>query len=190
MAHDLIFGKNSRNWSRDVSICGDADDPLVWTPGAVKAEMMRVLAIVDAVNQDASQAIKTGKLTPAEWQQWRQTYLTSHTFLTKASSLWGSNVKVARSHESDALKWRDLISSRGYTPQGPPNLGRPRKQTKNANLFPVPGSEEPALQTQEDTKPPSAPLLTTTNVALAVGGVAAISLLVSALKKPGSAPQK
>ena len=176
MAYDLIFGKTKRNWSVSMGL----DEPLVWTPGAVKAEMMRVLGIVDAVNQDASQALTIGKLTPAEWNQWRQTYLNSHTFLIKASSLWGSNVKVARLHESDAIKWRDLIASRGYKTQGPQNLGPPNLGPQTDIVSPSPDS---ALQSQGNIQPPSGPLFTPTNVALAVGGVAALSLLVSAIKK-------
>lgn len=148
MAHDLILGKTSRDWSLGL------DEPLVWTPSAVKAEMMRVLGIVDAANQDASRAVTEGKITPAEWQQWRQTYLASHNYLTNASSLWGSNVAVARGHEREANKWRDLINSRGGRLQGPRNLG-----------------------SQGD------PLVTPTNIALAIGGVAALSLLVSAIKR-------
>lgn len=149
MAHDLLFGKTTRDWSM-----GAQGDPLIWTPSAIKSEMMRILGIVDAMNQDASRAVKEGRLTPTEWQQWRHTYLASHAYLNTASNLWGSNIAVARGHEREANKWRELIASRGGSLQGPRNLG-----------------------------PQGDPVITPTNVALAIGGVAALSLLITAVKR-------
>jgi len=149
MAHDLIFGKTARNWSAGY------DDPLVWTPSAVKAEMLRVLGIVDAVNSDASRAVEEGKLSPEEWNQWRQTYLASHEFLTGASGLWGSNVAVARGHEKEANKWRSLIGQRGGKLQGPGNLG--------------PSKDPPGIDK--------------TTIALAIGGVIAAGYFVSAVRR-------
>ena len=149
MAYDIIFGRTKRDWS-----CG-SDDPLVWTPSAVKAEMLRILGIVDAVNEDASKAVEGGQLTPAEWNQWHQTYLASHEFLVNASGLWGSNVAVARNHEREANKWRQLITSRGGKVQGPGNLG-PQNNPFEIDKW---------------------------TVALAVGGVAATALLISAIRK-------
>ena len=149
MAHDLIFGKTKHDWSIGSS------DPLVWTPSAVKAELLRVLGVIDAVNTDASKAVEEGKLSPAEWNQWHQTYLTSHEYLTHASDLWGSNVEVARGHEREANKWRQLIASRGGQLQGPSNLG-PQNDPSHIDKW---------------------------MVALGIGGVAAAAYLVSSIRR-------
>jgi hypothetical protein len=102
----------------------DGTDPLIWTPSAVGAEFKRVLAVLDSVNLDVSAAQKAGKVTGSEWDSWYAVYLSGHNFLTTASTLWGSNVAVARQHEQEAGKWRDLIKSRGQAVQGPDNLIR------------------------------------------------------------------
>jgi hypothetical protein len=99
-------------------------DPLIWTPSAVGAEFKRVLAVLDSVNMDVSAAQKAGKITGAEWNSWYSVYLGAHAFVTTASTLWGSNVAVARQHEQEAGKWRDLVKSRGQAVQGPDNLIR------------------------------------------------------------------
>jgi hypothetical protein len=101
-----------------------SDDPWVWTPSAVSAELNRILAVIDSVNMDVSNATKVGKITSAEWNTWYQVYLAAHNFLTSASSLWGSNVMTARQHEAEAAKWRDLVKKRGAAVQGPENLIR------------------------------------------------------------------
>jgi hypothetical protein len=101
-----------------------ASDPLIWTPSAVGAELKRILTVVDTVNMDMSAASKAGKLSSAEWASWYQVYLTAHAFLTSASTLWGSNVPVARQHEQEAGKWRNLIQGRGQAVQGPSDLIR------------------------------------------------------------------
>ena len=101
-----------------------ADDPLVWTPSAVKSEMDRIIGTLDAANADVSRAFGEKRLSPSEWKQWRRTYETGHAFAAKSSHLWGSNVKVARQHEAEALKWRELVASRGGNSQGP-DLSRP-----------------------------------------------------------------
>jgi hypothetical protein len=100
------------------------DDPLIWTPSAVKGELDRILAVIDSVNMDVSNATKAGKISGAEWNTWYQVYLAAHNFLTSASTLWGSNVKTAREHEAEAAKWRDLVKQRGAAVQGPENLIR------------------------------------------------------------------
>jgi hypothetical protein len=149
MAYDLLTRRQtSTNWSLGL------DEPFVWTPSAVKSELLRVLGVVDTANRDMSRAVKESKLSGPEWEQWRQTYLTSHEFLTHASNKWGSNVKIAREHETQALKWRELVASRGGQLQGPQNPGR-----------------EPESK------------FSTTNVALAVGGIAAAALLITAIRK-------
>ena len=124
MSYDLIFRKKTpADWSMNLAAMG-SDEPLVWTPSAVKAELMRILGVVDTVDKDVGLAAKDGKISKAEWEQWQQSYLNTHRFLVKASSLWGSNVITARQHESQALKWRDLVASRGGILQGPKNPGR------------------------------------------------------------------
>jgi hypothetical protein len=149
MAYDVLTKRHTNsNWALGL------DEPLVWTPGAVKSELLRVLGVVDTVNRDMSRAVKDGKLSGPEWEQWRQTYLESHEFLTHASNKWGSNVKIAREHETQALKWRELVDSRGGHLQGPKNPGREPEST-----------------------------FSTTNLALAVGGVAAAALLITAIRK-------
>jgi hypothetical protein len=133
-----------------------SDDPLVWTPGAVKAEMDRVIGVLDAVNSDVSSAYGEHKITDSEWKQWRQTYETGHAFARKSSHLWGSNVKVARQHEARALKWRELVAERGGKLQGPDLQG-------------------PDLRAPSD--------FPTAQVALAVGGVAAAAFLITSIRK-------
>ena len=101
-----------------------SDDPLIWTPSAVDAELHRILTVVDSINNDMSVASKAGNISSGEWNTWYGIYLTAHNFLTSASTLWGSNVKTAREYENEAAKWRDLIKSRGGSVQGPSNLTR------------------------------------------------------------------
>lgn len=101
-----------------------SDDPLIWTPSAVAAELNRILGVFDTVNNDASAASAAKLITSAEWDQWHATYLNAHDFLTTASTLWGSNVKTAREHEQEAAKWRALLQSRGQQVQGPTDLIR------------------------------------------------------------------
>jgi hypothetical protein len=96
-----------------------SDDPIVWTPSAVKAEMDRVLGVLDTVNADVSAAYGEHKISASEWKQWRKTYEAGHAFARKSSHLWGSNVKAARRHEAEALKWRELVAGRGGKLQGP-----------------------------------------------------------------------
>lgn len=124
MSYDLIFQRPlPTDWSINTTIMG-SDESLVWTPGAIKAELMRILGVIDVVNRDVSLAAREGKISSPEWEQWQQSYLTSHKFLTTASNLWGSNVMSTRQHENQALKWRDLIASRRGSLQGPRNPRR------------------------------------------------------------------
>jgi hypothetical protein len=102
----------------------EGSDPLIWTPSAVGAEFKRILAVIDSVNLDVSTAQKAGKISGDEWNTWYSVYLTAHNYLTTASTLWGSNVAVARQHEQEAGKWRDLIASRGQAVSGPENMVR------------------------------------------------------------------
>ena len=135
MAHDLIFGKTSRQFNRDSSM---GDDPLVWTPSAVRAEFGRIRNVLDTVNTEASQAVKDKKLQPAEWDRWFSFYNTAHKYVGKASAYWGSNVVVARSYETEALKWHELIAKRGGSTLGP-------EMEKPAGLFGKLGFNFPTL---------------------------------------------
>jgi hypothetical protein len=158
MAYNLISGTVSpRNFALGCGIpssTSGSDDPLVWTPSAVKGEIARIRGVLDMVNLEMSQALKDGVVSNDEWGTWKTQYLTTHRFLDKASSLWGSNVVAARQHEQDALKWRNLIKSRGGKIMGPPDLGRKPE-------FPI----------------------NTTTLAIAAGGIAATALLINAIRK-------
>jgi hypothetical protein len=90
-----------------------SDDPLVWTPSAVRAELDRVRDVVDTINQEMTQARADKKITDEEWRGWFRTYQTAHKITDRGSALWGSNVLAARRHEQEAVKWRDLLKSRG-----------------------------------------------------------------------------
>jgi hypothetical protein len=152
MAYDLVFGKTNRNWSSGY------ETPFIWTASAAKAEMQRILGVIDSVNLDVSKAVEEGKLSPEEWTEWHQSYLSSHEFLVKSMKDffgWASHVTMARNIETEALKWRDLIASRGGVILGPKNLG-PHGD---------PHSTSPWFLT------------------LTVGGVAAAALLITAIKK-------
>ena len=150
MAYDLAKrALNQRNFA-----LGSSNDPLVWTPSAVKSELARVLVVLDTVNTEVSQAAKEGKVTSSEWVLWRQEYLSSHKFLAKASSLWGSNALAARQQEQNALKWRELVKSRGGQIVGPPDLGRKLESSFN-----------------------------TVTIALAVAGTAGTAMLINAIRK-------
>lgn len=152
MAYDLLSRRRtSSNWALTTTL-GGSDEPLIWTRSAVKGELARIRGVLDTVNSEASQAALNEKITPAEWQQWRGTYLNGHKFVTSASSFWGSNVEVARQHEKEALKWHELFAARGSTLQGPRNLGR-----------------------DEDRITPK--------VLMALGGIAATAMLISAIKR-------
>ena len=153
MAYDLFFRRQTpRSWACSTSIgltTLGSSDPLIWTPSAVKTEMERVLNILDAVNADVSRAYAEHKISDSEWIEWRAAYKSGHDFCAKASHYWGSNVDVARQHESTALIWRKLVEERGGRTQGP----RPQKP------FP------------------------TTQIALAVSGVAATALLITSIRR-------
>jgi hypothetical protein len=113
-------------------------------------------ACPNLVNNEASQAVLDGKISPVEWKQWAQIYKSSHNFLTSASVHWGSNAMAARRHEDTALKWHDFIASKGGKLQGPRNPGR---------------------------KPSDNPLFNKWTAALLVGGIAASAMLVTAIRK-------
>lgn len=100
------------------------DQPLVWTPSAVKAELARVRTVLDAVNQDVSAAAGKKAVSTEEWNNWRQLYLAAHNFVDTASTIWGSNAVQARDYEQQAGKWRDLVRSRGGAVMGPENIVR------------------------------------------------------------------
>jgi len=107
------------------SLLGDAGDPLVWTPGAVKTELGRIRGVLDTVNKEMSQAVTDGKMSGDEWKSWFEgVYTPAHKLVDEGSSLWGSNVTAARQQEQAALKWRDLVKSRGGKTLGPADLGR------------------------------------------------------------------
>jgi hypothetical protein len=151
MARDLFLGQTLRDWSLG------SDEPPVWidTPSAVRSELLRVIGVFDTVNNEASQAVLDGKITPAEWKQWAQIYKSSHDFLTSASVHWGSNAMAARRHEDTALKWHNFIASKGGKLQGPSNPGRE----------------------------PTSLIFNKWTAALLVGGIAASAMLVTAIRK-------
>ena len=154
MAKDLFSGEMvAKNFALSSSM---GDDPMIWTPSAVKAELGRILTLVDTVNLEVSQAVGDKKATPAEWKSWSQFYETAHKYLTRASSLWGSNVIVARTYEREANKWRKLLEARGVKPVGPEDQGR--------------GGD-------------SEPFFTPLRIGLVLGGVTASALLINAIKK-------
>jgi len=124
MATDLLLGKTRRNWSRSVASALGSDDPLVWTPSAVRAELDRVRDVVDTINQEMSRARASKKISDAEWRGWFRTYQTTHKITDRGSALWGSNVLAARRHEQEAVRWRDLLKSRGAEMVGPRDMGR------------------------------------------------------------------
>lgn len=123
MARDLIFGSSSRDWSRgsNSSTLG-LDDPLFWTPNAVRAELDRIRNFVDVVNMEMSAAVEQKKVSQSEWKAWFATYQAAHRITDKGSGLWGSNVIAARKHEEAAVLWRDLLKSRGAIQIGPGTL--------------------------------------------------------------------
>jgi hypothetical protein len=149
MAYDLFTRRHTQtDWSLG------SNEPNVWTRSALKGEFLRVLELLDLVNGDMSLAVKSGHLSPSEWENWHRIYLNSHEFLTNASPYWGSNAEIAREHEAQALKWRDLVVSRGAPVQGPKNPGR-------------------------ENESPFNPI----NIALGIGGIAATALLITAVRK-------
>jgi hypothetical protein len=100
-----------------------SDDPLVWTPGAVKAELDRIRGVLDTVNAEVSAATADKKISGQEFDLWRSgVYAPAHDFVDHASTFWGSNVVAARQHEQAAGKWRDFVKARGGQLVGPPDL--------------------------------------------------------------------
>jgi hypothetical protein len=153
MAYDLLTRHTTSRDWAMPTLLG-SDEPNVWTRAAIKGERDRILGVIDAVNQDVSRAAGEKKITSSEWQQWRQAYVAAHDFLTNMSNLWGSDMQVARWHENLALQWRDFLRERGATLQGPRNPGRPKDES-----------------------------ISVAQVALAIGGVAAAGLLITAIRK-------
>lgn len=152
MARDILLGTTRRDWS-----IGDlADQPNVWTHSALHSEFLRIINIIDTVNLEVSRAATKKLVDDGEWKQWLQFYQLAHEFLTTASSKWGSNASVARGYEQEALKWRELVRSRGGQVFGPPKIGM---------------------------HPEDKSWLSPTTAAIAIGGAASLALLISAIKK-------
>lgn len=101
------------------------EETRIWSPSALRAEFLRVLGVLDNVNRDASAAVADKKLTPSEWEQWHQGYLSAHQFLTQANSYWGSNAEPAHEWEQYAVKWRDFLDARGAKTTGPHTEKKP-----------------------------------------------------------------
>jgi len=95
------------------------EETRTWSLSALHAEYLRILGALDNVNRDASRALAEKKITPAEWEQWRQGYLTGHEFLTHASRWWGMNVETAHEWEQYAVKWREFLEAKGFKTTGP-----------------------------------------------------------------------
>jgi hypothetical protein len=142
---------------------GVSGDPLVWTPSAVKAEFDRIRNVLDTINKEMSQAVTDKKMSGDEWSQWYQVYKTGHDFVDTASTYWGSNVVVARQHEQNAGKWRDIIKGRGAKMTGPSDLV---KQPEQGLLDKLTG-----------------PGLNNFSAAIAVGGIIGVGVLILAVKK-------
>jgi hypothetical protein len=128
MSVDLALGSTDRAWGRGPSAATSGSDPLVWTPSAVRAELDRVRSVLELVQPDLLRARSLGKISEVEWRAWRRTYQTGLRLATRGSSLWGSNVVAARQHEQVALRWRELVKSRGVPLTGPEKLGRPPEE--------------------------------------------------------------
>ena len=111
------------------------EETRIWTRSALQAELLRVLGILDAVNNDASRAALDSKITPEEWRQWSQGYQTAHQFLTSASPSWGSNAEPAHEWEQFAVKWRDFLSARGIAPSGPRTEKKPETSMVELALY-------------------------------------------------------
>ena len=133
MAVDALSGKTTPAcWSRSSSVAPSSlgeeslgEATRIWTRSALRAELLRVLGILDNVNRDVSAAVADKKVSPTEWEQWRQGYLTGHQFLTSASPSWGSNVEPAHEWEQYAVKWRDFLEARGGRTTGPRTEKKP-----------------------------------------------------------------
>ena len=120
MAIEALSGKlTPACWSRKTASTTVGEETRIWSRSSLKAELLRVLGILDAVNLDVSRASAAKKISPEEWAQWRAGYLTAHAFLTSASPSWGSNAEPAHEWEQYAVKWRDFLDARGAGTSGP-----------------------------------------------------------------------
>ena len=78
MAIDALSGKmtpacwSRRSLSRSSSVAASSlgEETRIWTRSALKAELLRVLGILDNVNRDVSAAVADEKVSPAEWEQY------------------------------------------------------------------------------------------------------------------------
>jgi hypothetical protein len=153
MAIDLILGESPRRWARDAS----GLDQLMLTPSFVRAELSRVRDLLDLTNREVSRAVADGKVSDVEWKSWSDTYRTGHKMVDSASPMWGSNVAASRQYAAEAERWRELVRSRRGKTAGPEDSGKVA---------------------------PPADKWSKTEVALAgLGGVVAVTLLVSAFKR-------
>lgn len=94
-------------------------DPFFWTPSQVRSELTTARELLDSVNADISRAAGRGRITNAEWKQWRAFYVAKHRFTQSASGYWGGNVEIARKIRRDAIKWRELVKAKGGRVSGP-----------------------------------------------------------------------
>jgi hypothetical protein len=154
MARDLLLGESLRHWSRGIV----GDEPFLWTPSAVRAELSRARNLLDLANREVGQAYGEKKLCDAEWASWSDTYRAGRKLTDGASSLWGSNVAPARQYATEAERWRALVRQRGGQAAAPEDAGR--------------------------RAPPEDKKMSTMQVALlGVGGVIAAAMLMSAVKR-------
>jgi hypothetical protein len=120
MARDILLGDSPRGWARDSS----GDEPFLWTPSAVRAELARARNLLDLANREVGQAYGEKKLSDAEWASWSDTYRAGRKLTDGASSLWGSNVAPARQYATEAERWRALVRQRGGQAAAPEDAGR------------------------------------------------------------------
>jgi hypothetical protein len=154
VAYDLILGESPRRWSR--GDCGD--EPFLWTPSAVRAEVARTRGLLDLADREVRQAAADKKVSAAELATWTDAYKAGRKFTDSASSLWGSNVAPSRQLGLEAERWRALVRQRGGAAAAPADAGK--------------------------LAPPEPRRLSATHVALlGIGGASALALLISALKR-------
>lgn len=135
---------------------GDSADPLLWTPGAISAEVAKVKTFIDGLNTEVTRqggaridpskepnptdkrkalaGFAYGVWAPffGEWSKWHQS-------LNWTSGLTGATVATARRYQAQASELMDRFRSIGgdtqYAPSKPPTTRDPTEQLIRAALW-------------------------------------------------------
>jgi hypothetical protein len=97
-------------------------EPLIWTPGAIRALIAEVDAGIMATATGATSTWTNGKLPAATWQQWRaflNEWIKWRDSIGFFSTLSGATADTAKSYRARGQQWRGQLEAAGVTVSAP-----------------------------------------------------------------------